>query len=150
MSAVHRWTKEGSDEALRMFRKAVEIDPYFASAYGMAVRCCSQRKAGSWTADREQDVAEVEQLALRAARLGVDDAVALCTAGIGFGVRCGRNRERGDPYRSCSHAQPNAVAWLFSGWVNVWGGQLDVAIEHDARGICPGGVEGLRKAGLPE
>jgi TolB-like protein/tetratricopeptide (TPR) repeat protein len=136
MSAVHRWTKEGCDEALRMFRKAIEIDPYFASAYGMAVRCYSQRKAGSWTADREQDVAEVEQLALRAARLGVDDAVALCTAGIGLAFVVGETEKGATLIDRALTLNPNlAMAWLFSGWMNVWGGQPDVAIEHVAHAM---------------
>jgi hypothetical protein len=129
MAAVHRWTKEGGDEALRMFRKAIEIDPYFASAYGMAVRCCSQRKAGGWAADRGQDVAEVEQLALRAAKLGVDDAVALCAAGIGLAFGVGETENGATLIDRALTLNPNlAMAWLFSGWVNVWGGRQDVAI----------------------
>ena len=30
------WTTEANSEALRLFYKAIEIDPAFASAYGMA------------------------------------------------------------------------------------------------------------------
>ena len=36
MANLHQWTKESSDEALRQFRRAIELDPGFASAYGMA------------------------------------------------------------------------------------------------------------------
>jgi TolB-like protein/tetratricopeptide (TPR) repeat protein len=131
MSAVHRWTKEGGDEALRMFRRAIEIDPNFASAYGMAVRCYSQRKAGGWAIDREQGLAEVERLALRAAELGTNDAVALCTAGIGLAFVVGETANGATLIDRALTLNPNlAMAWLFSGWVNVWFGEPDVAIER--------------------
>jgi TolB-like protein len=89
MSAVHLWTKEGNNEALRMFNKAIELDPDFASAYGMAARCYSQRKAGGWVTDRVHDMASVERMARRVSEVGTDDAVALCTAGIGLSFVAG-------------------------------------------------------------
>ena len=39
MAVVHRMTREANDEALRLFYQAIELDPEFASAYGMAARC---------------------------------------------------------------------------------------------------------------
>jgi hypothetical protein len=82
MANVHRWIREANDEALQNFRCAIERDPEFASAYGMAARCYSQRKACGWMTDRLQETAEAERLAWLAAEFGKDDAVALCTAGI--------------------------------------------------------------------
>ena len=43
MASVHQWTSDANDEALRMFRKAIELDPDFASAYGMAAWCYTWR-----------------------------------------------------------------------------------------------------------
>jgi tetratricopeptide (TPR) repeat protein len=136
MSAVHRWTKEGNDESLRMFLKAIEIDPNFASAYGMAVRCYSQRKACGWLIDRDHDVAEVERLAPLAIKLGADDAVALCTAGIGLAYVVGETENGVTLIDRALMLNPNlAMAWLFSGWVNVWFGEPDVAIERVAHAM---------------
>src|SRR5262249_41269735 len=39
MASVHQWKREANDEALRAFYKAVELDPDFAAAYGMAAWC---------------------------------------------------------------------------------------------------------------
>ena len=39
MASIYRWTREANDEALRLFYKAIELDPDFASAYGMAAWC---------------------------------------------------------------------------------------------------------------
>src|SRR5262249_4616850 len=33
ISSLYRWTKEGIAEALRLFQRAIEIDPEFAPAY---------------------------------------------------------------------------------------------------------------------
>ena len=53
MAAFHQWTREGNNEALPLFYKAIELDPNFASAYGMAARCYGQRKS-SWLGDRSR------------------------------------------------------------------------------------------------
>jgi hypothetical protein len=39
MASVHRWNRVATDEALQLFYKAIELDPNFASAYGMAAWC---------------------------------------------------------------------------------------------------------------
>ncbi len=48
MANVHLWTKEANSEALRLFYKAIELDPDFASAYGMAAWCYAWRKWNGW------------------------------------------------------------------------------------------------------
>jgi hypothetical protein len=82
LASVHRWTREANNDALQFFHRAIELDPEFAAAYGMAARCYSQRKSCGWVGDRHHEIAETERLARHAAELGKDDAVALCTAGI--------------------------------------------------------------------
>jgi TolB-like protein len=44
MPGTYHWTKEANSEALSHFYRAIEIDPNFASAYGMAARCYAQRR----------------------------------------------------------------------------------------------------------
>src|ERR1700740_1194701 len=49
MANVYQWTKEGNSEALRLFYRAIELDPNFASAYGVAAWCYFVRKhRGVW------------------------------------------------------------------------------------------------------
>jgi TolB-like protein len=136
MSAVHQWTKEANIEAIQMFAKATELDPNFASAYGMLSRCYSQRKAGGWVTDRARDIVETERVARRAAALGSDDAVALCTAGIGLAFVVGETDEGIALIDRSLMLNPNlAMAWLFSGWVNVWLGEPDLAIANLAHAM---------------
>ncbi|MEJ2123165.1 MAG: adenylate/guanylate cyclase domain-containing protein [Alphaproteobacteria bacterium] len=136
LAAAHRWTRGANDEALQMFYKAIELDPDFASAYGMAARCYSQRKACGWVTDHAADNAEVERLARKASGLGMDDAVALSTAGIGLAFVAG-DIDGGCIWIERALAlNPNlAIAWLYSGWVNIWIGLPDIAIERLSHAI---------------
>jgi tetratricopeptide (TPR) repeat protein len=136
MACVHRWTKEANNEALRMFYRAIELDPDFASAYGMAARCYSQRKASAWMVDRAQEIAETARLARRAVELGKGDAVALCMAGIALAFVAGERDDGAALIDRSLALNPNwAWAWLFSGWAKVWSGEPEVAIDHVARAM---------------
>ena len=53
-----QWNRETNNEALRHFYRAIELDPNFASAYGMAARCYLIRKGSGWMIDRAQEAAE--------------------------------------------------------------------------------------------
>ena len=136
MAAVHQWTREGNEKALAMFRRAVELDPDFAAAYGMAARCYAQRKGSGWMVDVAAEIAEAERYARRAAILGRDDAIALCAAGLALALVVGDIDAGADLTERSTLINPNlATAWLFSSWVNVWKGEPEVAIEHAARAV---------------
>jgi TolB-like protein/DNA-binding SARP family transcriptional activator len=136
IAAVHRWTREANDEALSMFRRAIELDPNFASAYGMAARCYSQRKVSAWVIDRESEIAETTRLARRAADLGRYDAVALAAAGMALGYVAGDLEACADLIDRGLSLNPNlAWAWLFSGWAKIWMGKSEAALEDVARAM---------------
>ena len=63
MASVNQWTRAANDEALRLFYKAIELDPEFASAYGMAAWCYIWRKLNGWVVDRAQETSEGARLA---------------------------------------------------------------------------------------
>ena len=85
MANFHQGTREAIGEALPLFHKAIELDPDFASAYGMAAWCHFWRKINGWMTDHAQEVAEGARLARRAVELGRDDAVALTRGGHALG-----------------------------------------------------------------
>src|SRR5262249_5689585 len=129
IACFHQRTREANSEALSHFYRAIDLDPNFASAYGMAARCYPMRKAAGWVTDRTQEIAEAERLARRAAELGRDDAVALCTAGFAL-VDVVDKLDDGEALIERALAlNPNlAWAWLFSGWVKIYRGEPDAAI----------------------
>ena len=136
MAAFHQDSKDLNSEALPLFYKAIDLDPNFASAYGMAARCYSQRKGGGWATDRAHDIAETARLARRAGVLGWDDAFALCTAGIALAFVVGDVEDGAAFIERALALNPNLNwAWLFSGWVKVWLGEPEVAIEREARAM---------------
>ena len=136
MANVHQWTRAANDEALRLFYKALELDPNFASAYGMAAWCYIWRKLNGWTIDRVQETAEGTRLAQRAVELGKDDAVALARGGHALAWFA---RDLDAAAASIDRAlvlNPNlAAGWNLSGWVRAYRGELDLAIEHHARAM---------------
>jgi TolB-like protein len=73
LAGVHQFTKEGNNAALSSLYRAIEVDPNFAAAFGLAARCYVQRSSSGWVTDHAQAVAETERLARRAAALGKDD-----------------------------------------------------------------------------
>jgi TolB-like protein/Tfp pilus assembly protein PilF len=136
MANVHRWNKEANHEALHNFRCAIERDPEFASAYGMAARCYSQRKACGWMVDPVQETQETKRLAWLAAEFGKYDAVALCTAGIGIAYVVGNLDDGKALIDQALALNPNlAWAWVFASWVRIWLGEPEAATERAARAI---------------
>jgi TolB-like protein len=136
MSSFHQGTREAINEALPLFYKAIELDPDFASAYGMAAWCHFWRKVNGWMADRSQEVAEGARLARRAVELGKDDAVALARGGHALG-------HFGGDLDSCIALldralvlNPNlAAAWFLGGFLRLWRGEPDEAIERFAHAM---------------
>jgi TolB-like protein len=136
LAAVHQWTEVASNEALSHFYRAIELDPNFASAYGMAAECYDLRRASGWETDRTHAVAESSRLARRAAELGKDDAVALCTAGAALAYVVGDLDDGAAFIDQALVLNANlAFAWLFSGWIKVWLGEPEAAIERVTRAM---------------
>lgn len=133
---MHRWSKEPCERAMAHFRRATELDPSFAAAHVMMVRCYSQRKASGWMTNLEAETSEAVRLARLAANLAPDDALVLAVAGLGLGYVAGQP-EQGLRLTERSLAlNPNlAWGWVFSGWMHVWLGLAETATEHFARAM---------------
>ena len=136
MASIYRWTSEDMSEALQLFYKAIELDPDFASAYGLAAWCYFWRMANGWTTDRTQEVAEVIRLAGKARDLGKDDAVALSFGGLALGLVAGELKAGAALVDRALVLNPNLSAgWSASGFLKAFLGDHDTAIEHEARAM---------------
>jgi TolB-like protein/Tfp pilus assembly protein PilF len=136
MASLYQWTNESNSEALRLLYRAIELDPNFASAYGVAAWCYVWRKTQGWVADRAQETAEATRLARRAVELGKDDAIALSAGGYALAHIAGDLDGGAAFIERALVLNPNlAGTWLNSGWVRVWLGESEVAIEHLARAM---------------
>jgi adenylate cyclase len=122
---------ERNSEALRFFYKAIELDPDFASAYGMAAWCYVWRKSNRWMTDRVHELAEGARLARQAAELGKNDAVALSRGGFALAYIAGNLDDGATFIDRALVLNPNlAAAWYFSGWVRVWLSEPELSIAH--------------------
>ena len=74
---VYPATKVGIAEALRLFRRAIELDPNYPAPYGAAILTYGIRRAHGWAEDPEKDKEEVMRLLQSAVRAGREDALVL-------------------------------------------------------------------------
>ena len=134
-ASLYLWTAEGIDEALRLFYRAIELDPEYASAYGMAAWCYTRRKANGRMSS-VQELAETARVARRAVYLANDDAVALSTGGFALARVVGDLDDGAVFIDRALELNPNlAVAWLTSGWLRTYLGEPETAIEHLAHAM---------------
>jgi TolB-like protein/Tfp pilus assembly protein PilF len=136
ISSAVPYTREGDNEALRLFYRAIEIDPNFSIAYGSAAWIFVTRKSNGWMSDRVAETSEAVRLARRAVELGSDDAAALCWGGFAIAY-LGHELEDGLAVLDRALAlNPNlAAAWYVSAWLKVYSGETEEAIDQFARAM---------------
>jgi TolB-like protein len=136
MGNVYQWSRDGINDALSQFHKAIHVDPGFASAYGMAAYCYVQRKSYGWIADRAKETTECARLAYRAAELAQGDAAALAKAAHAI-ASVARDIDSGALFieRALKLNPSLAAAWYVSGWIRLFRGEPVMAIEHLTRAI---------------
>jgi TolB-like protein len=133
LAKLRRWTKDANSEALQLFCKAIELDPRLASAYGMAAWCYVLRTARGWMTEHVQEGAEATRLARKAVHLGGDDSVALCMGGYALAFVAHEFDDAAAFMDRGLLVNPNlAAGWTLSGWLRIWRGEPELALEHGA------------------
>jgi TolB-like protein/tetratricopeptide (TPR) repeat protein len=129
--SVYQWTRDGSNEALRMAKLAISLDPGFALAYAHAANIFGQKKGFGWSEDAAQERAESRQLAERAMQLDQDDPLVLAHAAQVFSYML-EEPETGSAIAARAVAlDPNLVIGrLWAGQAQNYLGNHDAAIEQ--------------------
>ncbi|MHC2626137.1 TolB-like protein/DNA-binding winged helix-turn-helix (wHTH) protein [Bradyrhizobium huanghuaihaiense] len=137
LARLHQFgNRQANDEALRLFNRAIDLDPEFATAYGRAASCYLIARINGWIPDTANAIAEVKKLTQRAVELGRDDAIALSAAGNALAFVAGDlGVGAGLVDRALALNSNLAEAWNFGGWVKLWLGEPESAIERFARAI---------------
>jgi tetratricopeptide (TPR) repeat protein len=136
MANFHQQTNETNSEALRLFCKAIELDPGFALPHGLGGICYSRRKTRGWATNNAQELAEAERLARRAVELGRDDAVALYTAGFTLAHVVGDVDAGANLIDAALAIDPNSAGgWYYGGWVKFMLGEPNRP-SHIRREAC--------------
>ncbi|MGY2904286.1 adenylate/guanylate cyclase domain-containing protein [Bradyrhizobium sp. URHC0002] len=135
-SSYQRTNRQSNEEALRLFNRAIKLDPGFASAYARAAICYSWAKTNGWTSITASEIAKVREFARRAVQLGNDDVIPLAASGYTLAF-VARDLVGGGALidRALALNSNLAEAWFWGGWVKNWLGEPEVAIERFARAI---------------
>jgi TolB-like protein len=118
MASYYRRTKESTEDALRAWRRAIDIDQGFALTYAMAGMAYFQRKGARWVIDRDQESGETARLARLAVRTGKSDARTLCFGGLSRAYVAGELDQAAANVERALVLNPNLAATRYaSGWV---------------------------------
>ncbi|WJR80432.1 winged helix-turn-helix domain-containing tetratricopeptide repeat protein [Bradyrhizobium sp. NP1] len=136
MAKARWWSREANSDALKLFSKAIKLDPRLSSAYGMAAWCYARRKANGWTDRRAEESAEGVRLARKGVQVGADDPVALCMGGYVLAFVAREFDDAAMLMEQGLAVNPNyALGWMLSAWLRVWRGESDLALDHVARAM---------------
>ncbi len=133
---VHAMTVQGNQEAIRLLREAIRIDPDYASALALLAWCFTLRVAQGWVVSKEQEAKEGLKSAQIAIHVAEDDPEPLWLAGYSYAY-FGGDFEGGLGFiERALELDPNAAqAWVFSGWINMYIGRADKSVEHFRRAM---------------
>jgi len=130
------WGRAGYSQALDLFGQALERDPYHGAALSEAAFCHQALHAAGWTEDPETNRRQGIELAQRALGCGGDDAETLGRAAyvlayFGEDIDVALTLIE----RSLGLTPSFARGWHWSGWLKLWAGQPETAIEHFERAL---------------
>jgi TolB-like protein/class 3 adenylate cyclase/Flp pilus assembly protein TadD len=134
-SCLYRFSREANEQGLKLFLKAIELDPDFASSYAQAATCFTQRKANGWSVDRKSDALQAGFFARKALELAKNDPVVLANSGMALVFVLGRLEEGAAHLKKSTDLDPNlAAGWYWRGLTQVYLGETG-ANEHFRQAI---------------
>jgi tetratricopeptide (TPR) repeat protein len=114
--------------------KAMQIDPSFGAAYGLASRCYHLQTLFGWISPTDDKMQESFRLARLAAEIGKDDSEALWMAGHNLARNAGELDYGLALIERSLLLNPNsATAWVSSSMVHAYRGEAEQALEDFSR-----------------
>ena len=138
--------------ALDLLGEAIERDARYGAALAWASDARVQLDLNGWAEDREAACREGVDLAHRAVRASPDDPEALGVPALTFGYFGSEDIETAKALidRSVALSPSRAHSWLVSGWIRIWAGEPEIAIEHfnTSLRLNPRGLRPMHTLGL--
>ncbi|MBI2740681.1 MAG: adenylate/guanylate cyclase domain-containing protein [Rhodospirillales bacterium] len=132
----HTWSRDGLEKALQLCYRAIELDPNYATPYGLALNCFCLRRTAGWAADRAHDNAEARRLCDRVLEIGRDNFLAVASSGFAMASLFGECEQGAALIDESLKLNPNASATLVqSGFVRTWLGEPELAIHQLQRAM---------------
>ena len=126
-----RTSMRDNEEALELLAKAIEFDPSYAAAHGMAARCYQFQLMLGWRLPGDPRLAQGVRHCHEAASTGRNDSEALWMAGLALVHLAGEHDfSQALIERSLSLNPNSANAWTTSCFIHSYLGNTDTAIDH--------------------
>jgi adenylate cyclase len=139
-----KWTRDASDDAIRMLQKALELDPNCASAMAGIASTYVTRWQQGWMVDEATEVADALRYAKSALEVDKNDAEVLAKSALTIGYFSGDLETANSLADLAISLNSNQhLGWFTSGWVKLWLGDHRLAIEHFARVMKLNPFDGL-------
>jgi len=123
-------------EALKLLRNAIDLDPEYGAAYGLAARCYQMQKVFGWVPPTDPELlVEGPRLANLAIEHGKSDSEALWMAGHVLAYINGEHEHGLSLIEKSLALNPSsASAWISSCFIRSYlPGQTETALEHFGR-----------------
>ena len=117
--------------ALRLLEQAIARDPHYGPALAVASLCCFRLLFDDRSEDPEADRLKGADFARRALEVAGDDPGVMANAAFAlayFGEDVGAMMALVD--RAVTLNPNSARSWALSGYLRIWAGQLEIALEH--------------------
>jgi TolB-like protein/class 3 adenylate cyclase len=129
--AMHFSSERQIPDAIRLLEQAIERDPRYGPALGLAAVCCLRRASEGGSEDPEIDNQKGAEFARRGLQVAGDDPGVLGNAAVvlaALGEDIGTMMTLID--RALALNPSFARGWFQSGRIRLMAGQADLAIEH--------------------
>ncbi len=130
---IHRENLAQNREALRFLHRAIEIDPTYGAAHGLAAWCYDVQMYFGWIPSSDPAIKEGARLAYLAVETGQGDSEALWMAAHALFILAGDLELAFSVIKKALSLNINSPnAWWVSGAVHNFLGQYETALEHAA------------------
>jgi len=131
LALTFSWERDAIVRALDLLERAIERDPGYGAALVHAARCHQDLHVNNWTDRPEESRRRGIDLARRALQVAGDDPNVLSSAGYTLGY-FGEEIDVAMALldRALKLNPSCAGCWQRSGWLRLWAGQPDPAIEY--------------------
>jgi adenylate cyclase len=137
-------TRDGLAEAIRLARRALELDPRFGSVAALAAACHMQNVLSGYAVDPQFDRKEAVRLSRLALSLDDDGPVMLAVAAAISAFLVGAGESEIEMADRAVTLNPNSYgAWHCRGWVYLVAGQPEEAVRSFERAMRVSPVDPL-------
>ena len=130
LSFVWALNQNDNEDAIRLLKLAIEIDPNYPLALSLMAWCHGQQAIYNWSLTLDETKTETLRLAKLAASLNGDDPLVLTVLGAAYSILNDHKSAKVLLERAVSLDPNSAWAWIRLGWTKCYSELPAEAIDH--------------------